>query len=665
MVDPFETFPNLLSPLKIGDVLYRNRMFCAPTGHADIVANGQPSTDVMMTFERIAMGGAATVAEGEVCIDPREFSEGRWPREITRIDNYNYPRLAGACSRHGAVPSMELTFSGSGPHPISRAMAKAKGIPLEGPSEMTLYDGSKVVAMTEERIYELIDAYGKAALAAKRAGFGMVAIHAAHARAFQHWFSPMENRRTDKWGGSVENRCRFAVMAIDEIHRVCGRGFPVEIRISGTEVFSIQRDGYDIGEACRIAEQLDGHADVINVSVGNMNSYLPESFSRTHLSMFYPQGRNVEYAAEIKKHVKKSYVGTAGGLSDPYFMEEVLASGKADIIYMARVLICDPDLPNKVRTGRPEEVRKCMRCNQCFHEVISHGELACAINPEANHEREVFYSLPAPQKQRVLIIGGGIAGMQAALTASANGHEVILCEKSGELGGRILCERNVPFKLRLHQYIQRQKAAIAKANIDLRLNTEVTPEYAKNLCPDTIIAAVGSEPITPKIPGIEADNVYHAEEVFNDPALAKGKVAILGAGFVGTELAIYLAGEYGIKADIIEMLGEVNGAGNSCHKIAVVDMLMQHDIPTHFNTKAVEINARGVKCEGPEGEVFIEADTIVVAAGMKPKQEEALSFNKCARMFHMIGECKAAANIIHATGTAYTTAKFIGRYYRV
>ena len=659
MIDAFEAFPNLLSPLKIGDVVFRNRMFCAPTGGADMIADGQPSTDDVMVFERVAMGGAATVAEGEVCVDPREWGDGRWPREITRLTNYNYPRIASAAARHGAVASMELTFSGSGPHPISRAMAMAKGIDLEGPSPMTLYDGSKVVAMTEERIYEIIEAYGKAALAAKTAGFGMVAMHAAHARALQHWFSPYMNKRTDKWGGSAENRCRFAVMIIDEIHRVCGKNYPVEIRISGTEIVA---DGYDIEEGCRIAEQLDGHADIINVSVGGPNSYTPESFSRTHLSMFYPQGRNVEYAFEIKKHVKKALVGTVGGLCDPYFMEEILAAGQADIIYMARPLVCDPDLPNKIRAGKPETIRKCMRCLQCFHEIVLHGDMTCAINPEAGRIRENFYSLPPAIKQRVLVIGGGIAGMQAALTAEKYGHAVILCEKSGELGGNILCERDVPFKQRLHEYIEQQKALIDQSSIDLRLNTEVTPDYAKSERVDAVMVAIGAKPIIPQIPGIDGENVYQAIEVFYNPSLAKGKIAVLGAGLVGTELAIYLKGLYGCEVEIIEMLGDINSPGNMCQKNAIMDMIVQKEIPVYFNTKVVEITNNGLKCQGPEGELYYNADTIIHAVGMQPLRKDAMSFNNCAPIFHMIGDCYKAANIITATGRANTAAKFMGRF---
>ena len=653
MVNAFETFPNLLSPLKVGGVVFRNKMFCAPTGHTDIAYDGQPSLDAVMYFERKAMGGAATITCGEVVVDPDEFADGRWPREITRTSNYNYPRLASAISRYGSVPVIELQFTGVN----SRNRGTTRTDPAWGPVEMTLASGQKVAAMDDDRIMEVIDGFGKAAIAAKRAGFGMVCLHGAHGWGLQQFMSPTMNTRTDKWGGNAENRCRFAVMAIDEIHRVCGADFPVEIRISGSEIVP---DGYGIDEGCRIAEQLDGHADIIHVSVGSLD-HSAESFARTHVSMFYPQGRNVEYAAEIKKHVKKSLVGTVGGLSDPYFMEDIIASGKADIVYMARGFICDPDLPNKVRGGKPEEIRKCMRCLTCFSECMNHGDFFCAINPEISREREIYYALPELQKKKVLIIGGGIAGMQAALTADSYGHEVILCEKSGELGGRILCETDVPFKKRLHDYILQQRELINRAGIDVRLNTAVTPEYAKTERADVIIAAVGSEPVTPKIIGIDGANVHQAIKVFENPALAKGKIVILGAGFVGTELAVYLKEQYGLEVELVEMLDVISDSGNGHHRRAIEDILEQRKIPVHFNTKAVEIASGGVKCEGPDGEVVYSADTVIHAVGMRPHQDEALEFNQCAPVFHMIGECRKAANIIYATGTAYTTARYIGR----
>jgi 2,4-dienoyl-CoA reductase-like NADH-dependent reductase (Old Yellow Enzyme family)/NADPH-dependent 2,4-dienoyl-CoA reductase/sulfur reductase-like enzyme len=654
MKNAFETFPNLLAPVKVGNVMFRNRMFCAPTGHTDIAPGGQPSIEAIMYFERKAMGGIATVTCGEVNVDPDEFNESRWPRDIVRGSNYNYPRLASMVARHGAVPCVELQFFGV----MARARGPKRSDPAWGPVDMVLPGGQKVRAMTEERFQEVIEGFGKAALSAKNHGFGMVTLHGAHGWGLQQFMSPHMNTRTDRWGGSAENRCRFAVMAIDEIHRVCGAGFPVEIRISGSE---IDADGYGVDEACRIAEQLDGHADIIHVSVGGLN-HSKESFARTHVSMFYPQGRNVEYAAEIKKHVRKSLVGTVGGLSDPYYMEEVLASGKADIVYMARELICDPDMPNKVRHGQAEDVRKCMRCLSCFSACMHKGDFFCAINPETSRERENYYALPATRQQKVLVVGGGIAGMEAALTAARNGHEVTLCEKSGELGGGILCERSVPFKQRLHEYIERQKQLVADAGIALRLNTEVTPEYARNQGFDVVIAAIGADPITPAIPGVGGSNVVQAMDVFKNPDLAKGKIVILGAGFVGTELAIYLKDLKNAGAEIVEMLDTISDGGNSHHRMAVEDMIIQKKIPIHFNTKAVEITSKGVKCQGPEGEAFFEADTVILAAGMRARQDEAASFNACAPTFHMVGDCRQAANIIGATSTAYTTAKYIGRY---
>ena len=377
--------------------------------------------------------------------------------------------------------------------------------------------------------------------------------------------------------------------------------------------------------------------------------------------MFYEQGHHADIAAEIKKHVKKSLVGTVGGFSDPYVMEQVLAEGKADIIYMARQLNCDPDLPNKVRAGRVEDIRNCMRWLTCFSETVAHGDLVCALNPEAGREREAIYALPAPRKMRVLVIGGGIAGMQAAVTAAENGHEVILCEKNGELGGNILCERNVPFKERLHCYIEQQKAKLDKLGVDVRLNTAVTRDSAAALKPDAVICAIGASVVKPPVTGIDGRNVHSAVETFADPSLAEGKVVILGAGLAGTELAIYLK-DLGHDVEIVEMGPAINDGGNSCHGRAVLDMILQKEIPVHVNTRAVEITAEGVRCVNPEGEVFYAADTVAYAAGMRARREEAMAMYDVAPVFHMVGDCKTSSTILHATGNAYTAAKFLGRF---
>jgi len=653
LVDAFKTFPNLLAPVKIRGTVFRSRMFGAPTGHTDITGTGQPGMDALMYFKRKAAGGAATITLGEVNVDPDERTFGRWPREILTPGNYNYPRIASAIWRHGAVPVLELQFTG-----VESKDRDLKRGEAWGPVDMDDYNGYRVRAMTEERLLEIIEGYGKAALAAKKAGFGMVTLHGGHGWGLQQFYSPSLNTRTDRWGGSTQNRCRLAVMALDEIRRVCGEDFPIEIRISGSEIIE---QGYGIEEACRIAEQLDGHADIIHVSVGSINEFKHnEAYARTHVSMFYPQGVNVQYAAEIKKHVKNSLVAAVGGMSDPYFMEEILASGKADIVYMARALICDPDLPNKVRSGRPELIRHCMRCLNCNAECMHHGDFLCSLNPEICREREVYYSLPEAKRQKVLVIGGGIAGMQAALTAAKNGHEVILCEKSGEPGGAILCEKDVPFKENLRKYIELQKQLIANAPIDLRLNTEVTPDYAVAEKPDVIIAAVGADPVVPDIPGVAGANVRQAMEVFADPDLASGKSVILGAGFTGVELALYLLMK-GRSVEVVEMLGDISDGGNDCHKMAVKDMVAQTGLNIRFHTKAVEITESGLRCEGPGGEMFIGADTVILAAGMRARSDLAQKFSRCAPLFYAVGDCGKPGSVMNANAAAYTVARYIGR----
>jgi 2,4-dienoyl-CoA reductase-like NADH-dependent reductase (Old Yellow Enzyme family)/thioredoxin reductase len=619
-------------------------MFGAPVSGADIEYGGQISLSQVAYLEHKAMGGIASLTIGEVDISPFEEAAPTWPMRIS-FSNYNYPRVASAVTRHGAVAVAELQFEGA--HAGGRGGPQEK--PALGPVDMDMH-GRRVSAMTEEQILELIRAYGTGAMAAKRAGFGMVSLHGAHGFGLQQFMSPTINTRTDKWGGSPENRCRLPVMAIDEIKRVCGQDFPVEIRISGSEIV----DGYGVDEACLIAQQLDGHADIIHVSVGAFDRYNSESFARTHLSMFYPAGRNAEYAGAIKKHVKSSLVATVGGLSDPYHMEKLLADGIADIVYMGRELVCDPDMPNKVRAGKPDAIRRCLRCLTCFAEGVGHGDQVCAINPEIGLEREFYRALPEPEKQRILVIGGGIAGMQAALTAKRRGHDVLLCEKSGQLGGRILCEKDVPFKSALHRYILQQAALLEQENVEIRLNTEVTPEYAEALDVDAIIAAVGSEPVIPKIKGGERG--ISAVDVFANPQLATGKVVIIGAGFVGTELAIYLKEQFGTDVAVLEQSFAISDGGNSTHAMAVQDALDRNGITVHFNCAVTEITPRSVRCHDAE----YPADTVVFAVGMRACQDAALAFTNSAAAFYMVGECRKAANILYATGTAHTCAKYIG-----
>ena len=642
-----ERYPNLFKPIQLGDTLFRNRIFYAPTGLIDLTPQCAPTPDWAAYFERKAKGGCAAVNIGECYVDNIGGPQHRYDIIRMKDHKYNYNglgKVATNIARYGAVASVELQKPG--------IASSHDGEVLLGPSDgVNPFNKNAVCrAMTEEEILQVIDDFSEAALYAKNRGFGMVTIHGGHGWLIHQFFSPGSNKRTDRWGGSAENRARLAVAICDDIHRKCGRGFPVEIRISASEIYE---GGYGIEEGVEFAKQLDGHADLIHCSVGNVHA--PTSSEWTYPGIFGTPGCNVQFAAEIKKHVKTP-VATIGGLSEPDELEEIIASGKADIVVMARGLICDPDLPIKARSGREKEIRRCLRCLNCVHEMYEHGRIFCTINPESGKYAEIGAFQPAEPK-RVLVAGGGMAGMEAAITAAGEGHKVILCEKSDSLGGVIRCETKVPFKKRVDEYIEHQKYMIAKGGIEVRLNTEVTPELAKELQPDAIICAIGSKPAIPPIKGIDGKNVVTAEQAFADPELVSDTAVILGAGLTGIELGIYLK-SLGKDVTLVEMAEPNSSEWNVGH----MKQLEKSGAEARFGHKVTEITETGVTCATKDGDVFVEGQTVIVALGLKPLWDEAIALSPCAGEFYQVGDCRRPRTILAATGDGWTAGKQVGRF---
>ncbi len=641
-----ERYPNLLKPIRLGNTYFRNRIFYAPTGLLDLTYKFSPSFDHHAYFERKAKGGAAAVNIGECMVCDYDPGQSRYNLVLMKdhVHNYNgLGKLTDAISRNGAVPVAQLEHTG--------AVSLKNGLFQYGVSDgrAPLNPEVTVRAMTEEQILATIDEFVEAAVYAKNRGFGMVMLHAGHGWLLNQFFSPFFNKRTDRWGGSAENRARITVTIIDKIHERCGKGFPVEVRISGSELFE---GGYGIEGGIEFAKQLEGHADLIHVSCGN--PYSPTGKIGIMANIFVERNLNVWAAAEIKKHVSTP-IATVGALTDPDDLEEIIASGKADIVEMARGLICEPDMPVKLRTGREKEVRKCLRCFRCVQEMYQHGRLFCVINPSSGKDREIMSHHSAGVKKHVLVAGGGIAGMEAAITAAENGHKVTLCEKTGELGGVLLCEIKVPFKTPIGEYIERQKYMLEKLGVEIKLNTPVTPEVVSEINPDALIVAIGGEPIRPNIPGINGENVIGIEEAFAKPELNKGKVVIIGAGRSGTELGIYLRESFGMDVSLIE--AQENG-----DQAKYVDKMAEVGLQTAYSTRAKEIKANGIVCDTPEGEKFIEADTVVLALGVKPLWNEVDALSSFAGEFYQAGDCRAARSMLEASGEGWSMANLLGRY---
>ncbi|MCL2201744.1 MAG: FAD-dependent oxidoreductase, partial [Oscillospiraceae bacterium] len=339
----------------------------------------------------------------------------------------------------------------------------------------------------------------------------------------------------------------------------------------------------------------------------------------------------------------------------PQLMEDIIASGQADVVQAARALLADPDFPNKARAGI--EPRRCLRCLSCFSDEMSYCQPFCSINPESGRELEMRADIPPVVKKKILIAGGGIGGMQAAITCSQRGHEVILCEKSHQLGGVLRCEDGVYFKKNLEHYLNYQAAEALKAGADIRLNTEVTPEFATKINADVIIAAIGATPAKPAIRGIDGANVFAAQDAYTALDKVGENVVIIGAGLVGVELGLHLI-HNGKKVTIVEMTDHISDGGNFLHIPGLKTEIKKAGLEIKFNTAVKEITPSGVICDnGTYG-----ADTVIYATGQIPLREKAAALAFCAPEFEMIGDCVSPRNITAATREAFMLSRNIGRF---
>ncbi len=641
-------YPHLFSPIRLGKQWFRNRIFASPISGRSLDSLNRPTAACVAFYEEKARGGAASVCLGECAVDSEN---GLYGEHAIRADDprnhHAFNLLTAGITRFGSVASAELTHAGLYSHAV-----RAAGRTVYGPVDGVTADGAEYREMPEEMIEETIARFGRAAAFLKACGFGMVTVHMGHGWGLSQFLSSKVNTRRDRWGGSLENRCRMPLAVLAAIRKEVGPGFPIEVRISGSEETP---RGYDLEEGIAIARMLDGHCDLLHVSAGHHER--PESFCVTHPSVFSEDGCNVHFAAAIKPHVQVP-VATVGALGDPALMEEIIASGQADVVELARALLADPELPRKARAGKAEEIRPCLRCLTCFSHLITKGQIYCAVNPRIGRELEDRALPPAGEKKTVLVAGGGAAGMQTAIACADRGHRVILCEKSARLGGVLTCEEAVPFKKKIAAYLEYQRRQVMKREIEVRLNTEVTPELAAALAPDVLVAALGAGPSLPPIPGIGGKNVITAEHAYLHPEAVGSRAVVLGGGLVGVELAIHLAG-LGRQVTVVELLPFLNSGGNVLHQNALDAEIRARGVALSLNTRVERIGDGGVTGSREGEERFFPADTVIAALGQTPLREEAEALRFCAPEFYVPGDCSLPANILQATAMADAIAKNI------
>ncbi len=632
-------YPNLFKPLTVGKVTFKNRIFSGPTMMCQIDGNGYPNDYMIAYYAEKARGGAAVVTIGDTPVD-REHAATN-PRSLNLSED-SLPilsELAMAIQAYGAKASLELNHGGL------TAVPEANGgnLPI-GPVTMVRdYDGVQVTGMDEAMMNEVADHYAHGASLLKQAGFDMCLLHGGHGWLLHQFLSTYYNTRTDEYGGSLENRARFPLMVIDRVRQAVGPDFPIEYRMSGSECIE---GGYGIEDAVEFAKMIDGKVDLIHVSAA-LDTEDAQAVV-THPTIFLPHGVNVKYAAEIKKHVSTPVI-TIGAISDPEMAEEILASGKADAVAMVRALIADPYFPEKARKGRRDEIIPCMRCLDCLTGMQAGRRFQCSVNSRTGREfRYRDFIQPAGKSLSILVAGGGPGGMKAAVTAAQRGHRVTLAEKTGSLGGLLKFTDRDPLKEDLRRV---KKYLIDRVNalpVEILLNTEVTADFVRKGGYDAVIAAVGSTPVRPPIPGLDGPDVRHALEVYDAPEALGRHVALLGGGLVGCETALFLA-ERGHSVTIVEMQDEIAPEANWMHKEGMMQAFAGVDIECRTGLRVTEVRADGVCAVDRDGEKhFIAADSVVYAMGMRANSDVAAALEDSADEVVAAGDCVRARKASNA-----------------
>lgn len=636
----------LLEPFRIGKMQLKNRIVMAPMETQYAAEDGHVTERNKDYYEARARGGAALIIVEATYIHRQGWAHAN---QLSISDDKFIPglsELVQAIHKHGAKAAIQINHAGR-----DAKMALQNGIQIVAPSPLpSPLVGKLPKELTVDEIGEIPAVFAAAALRAKKAGFDGVEIHGAHGYLISQFLSRASNKRQDIYGGALPNRARLLVEVIKAIKSAAGDDYPVWCRINGQE-YGVE-EGLTLEEAQETAQiAQEAGIDALHVSATG-----PRAPNNLPSHTFAPAV--IAHLAEgVKKAVTVPVI--AVGKMTPEAAEKVLAEGKADLIAIGRALFADPELPNKVAEDRLEDITPCIECFGCRNDIFSNilglsdiAGIGCHVNPALGKEKESDI-VPAKSSKRVLVVGGGPAGLEAALVSALRGHEVTLWEKESRLGGQLFQAAIPPYKDRitvLPEYFERQ---LKKLNVAIELNKEATPAMIEEFKPEAVILASGIRPLIPEIRGLDRAHVVQAGDVLEDKAAVGNRVIIIGGEMVGCETAEFLA-EKGKEITVMRRGPEMATAVGPCLRPFLLARLSEKGITLLTGIKYDEATPSGLVITTKDGEKkTIEADTIVLAAGATPDNKLYEKIKGKVPEVHCAGDCVAPRTIREAIAEGF------------
>ena len=619
-------------------------------------AQGFITPDLIEYYRPYARGGFGTVTVGDSAID-FDHAPGHDLSINLGHDHVitGLSELVEAITRYSAQISIEISHAGRNARP-HLLMGKNPIAPSPIPSALeqmfAAREGRKPVEvdeMNEDQIYQVAQNFADAAFRCQSAGFNMVMLHGAHGHLLSQFLSPYSNKRSDQWGGSLENRARFPLVVLDAVRKKCGPRLIIEYRISLDEMIP---EGMKPDETLEFLEMIQDRIDIVQVSAGLLANM--DTVQHMMQPLYTRHMYNVHLAEMVKKRINLP-VTAVGSIMSLDEAEKIIADGLADFVAMGRPALADPEMPRKTATDHKEDVRPCVRCNWCTRLSQQMKNHRCAVNPMAGRGAEFNQHdglAPSRIKKKVMVVGGGPAGMQAAQVAISRGHDVVLYEMSDHLGGMLRIGAELPFKKDLKTYVDWMVTQTEKSGAYIVLGKKVTADTVRQEKPDALIIAVGAVPFIPDIPGINSDNVVWAGDVDSGRVEVGRKVIIVGAGITGIETAVNL-GSQGKEVTVIEMLGPetVLRDLSAAHRYYLQDRIKEYGIRIITDTKMEAVTENGIRTmKKQSGETDYVADSVVLAMGLSPRKDKVAELRRLipeTEVF-VVGDCLRPRDLFSA-----------------